>query len=175
MPAGTELTHEGRYEGYVFVVISGTVKMSDGRTVDTIGPGDFFGEIAAMDGGPRTATVRTIDDARLLTMPHEHFYEVLETSPTLQTAVMAAMEQLAGWMRRALPDLAAEINLGDADLGQPEISARSVNRAVTTSAPISQAATTTSAVFGSSRRPSRRRRRHPRRSCPTSRRPRSRR
>jgi CRP-like cAMP-binding protein len=94
VPAGTELTHEGRYEGYVFVVISGTVAIErDGRTVDTIGPGDFFGEIAAMDGGPRTATARTIDEARLLTMPHEHFYEVLETSPSLQTAVMAAMEE----------------------------------------------------------------------------------
>ena len=94
VPAGTELTHEGRYEGYVFVVISGTVAIErDGRTVDTIGPGDFFGEIAAMDGGPRTATARTIDDAQLLTMPHEHFYEVLETSPSLQTAVMTAMEE----------------------------------------------------------------------------------
>jgi CRP-like cAMP-binding protein len=94
VPAGTALTHEGRYEGYVFVVISGTVAIErDGRTVDTIGPGGFFGEIAAVDGGPRTATARTIDDARLLTMPHEHFYEVLETSPSLQTAVMAAMEE----------------------------------------------------------------------------------
>jgi CRP/FNR family cyclic AMP-dependent transcriptional regulator len=93
-PAGTELTHEGRYEGYVFVVISGTVAIErGGRTVDTIGPGDFFGEIAAVDGGPRTATARTIDDSRLLTMTHEHFYEVLETSPELQNAVMAAMEE----------------------------------------------------------------------------------
>jgi len=93
-PAGTELTHEGRYEGYVFVVISGTVAIErGGRTVDTIGPGDFFGEIAAVDGGPRTATARTIDDSRLLTMTHEHFYEVLETSPELQAAVMAAMEE----------------------------------------------------------------------------------
>jgi CRP-like cAMP-binding protein len=67
-PAGMELTHEGRYEGYVFVVISGTVAIErDGRTVDTIGPGDFFGEIAAVDGGPRTATAPAIDDCPLLT------------------------------------------------------------------------------------------------------------
>jgi CRP-like cAMP-binding protein len=96
-PAGTELTHEGRYEGYVFVVISGTVAIErDGRTVDTIGPGDFFGEIAAVDGGPRTATARAIDDCRLLTITHEHFYEVVESSPELQAAVMAAMEERLG-------------------------------------------------------------------------------
>ena len=94
VPAGEELTHEGRYEGYVFVVVSGTVAIErDGRTVDTIGPGDFFGEIAAVDGGPRTATARTIEDSRLLTMDHEHFYELMEKSPELNGAVMAAMEE----------------------------------------------------------------------------------
>lgn len=91
---GTELTHEGRYEGYVFVVMSGTVGIErDGRTVDTIGAGDFFGEIAAVDGGPRTATARTLEDSRLLTVSHEHFYELLEASPELRTAVMEVMEQ----------------------------------------------------------------------------------
>ena len=55
--AGEELTHEGRHEGPVFAVISGTIGIErGGRVVDTIGPGGFFGEIAAIDGGARTAT-----------------------------------------------------------------------------------------------------------------------
>ena len=104
VPAGEELTHEGRYEGYVFVVISGTVAIErDGRTVDTIGPGDFFGEIAAVDGGPRTATARALDDCRLLTVDHEHFYELMEKSPELNAAVMAAMEQRLGRMDSEAP------------------------------------------------------------------------
>ncbi len=97
VPAGTELTHEGRYEGYVFVVIAGKVGIErDGRTVDTIGVGDFFGEIAAIDGGPRTATARALEDSRLLTVPHEPFYEVLDAAPELRTAVMEAMERRLG-------------------------------------------------------------------------------
>jgi CRP-like cAMP-binding protein len=93
VPAGTELTHEGRYEGYVFVVVSGTVAIErDGRTVDKIGPGDFFGEIAAVDGGPRTATARSLEDCLLLTVDHEHFYRVIEASPEVGAAVMDAME-----------------------------------------------------------------------------------
>jgi CRP-like cAMP-binding protein len=97
VPAGVALTHEGRYESYVFVVVSGSVGIErDGRTVDTIGPGNFFGEIAAVDGGPRTATVRTLEDSRVLTVSHEHFYQALEASPELRTAVMEAMEQRLG-------------------------------------------------------------------------------
>ncbi len=96
-PAGTQLTHEGRYEGYVFVVISGRVAIErDGRTVDTIGAGDFFGEIAAIDGGPRTATARALEDSRLLMLSHEPFYELLEVTPELQAAVMGAMERRLG-------------------------------------------------------------------------------
>ena len=94
VPAGEELTHEGRYEGYVFLVVSGSVAIErDGRQVDTIGPGDFFGEIAAVDGGPRTATARTLEDARLLAVPHEPFYELMDAAPGVRAAVMEAMEQ----------------------------------------------------------------------------------
>jgi CRP-like cAMP-binding protein len=96
-PAGTQLTHEGRYEGYVFVVISGSVGIDrDGRTVDTVGAGDFFGEIAAIDGGPRTATARALEDSRLLMLSHEPFYELLEATPELRAAVMSAMERRLG-------------------------------------------------------------------------------
>ena len=97
VPAGAELTHEGRYEGYVFVVTAGRVGIErDGRTVDTIGVGDFFGEIAAIDGGPRTATARALEDSRLLVLSHEPFYEVLDASPELRAAVMEAMDRRLG-------------------------------------------------------------------------------
>ena len=92
--AGTELTHEGRYEGYVFVVVGGSVGIErDGRLVDTIGPGGFFGEIAAIDGGPRTATARTLVDSRVLTISHESFNEVIETTPELREAVVREMDR----------------------------------------------------------------------------------
>ena len=93
VPAGTELTHEGRYEGYVFVVLAGTVGIErDGRRVDTISAGDFFGEIANADGGPRTATVRALEDCRLLSVSHKPFFELLDVSPALRTTVMEAMD-----------------------------------------------------------------------------------
>ncbi len=91
--AGADLTHEGRYEGFVYIVVSGMVAViRDGRTVDTIGPGDIVGEIAAIDGGPRTATARAIDDSRLIVISQVHFNDALDASPELREIVMRSME-----------------------------------------------------------------------------------
>jgi len=94
VPAGAELTHEGRIEGSVYVVLSGWFAIErDGRSVDTIGPGGFFGEIAAIDGGPRTATGRALQDSRVVVVSPRQFNDVLDASPELQAAVMAEMER----------------------------------------------------------------------------------
>ena len=94
VPAGTELTHEGRVEGSVYVVLSGSFAIErDGRTVDSIGPGGFFGEIAAIDGGPRTATGRAVEDSRVVVVSPRQFNDVLDASPDLQAAVMAEVER----------------------------------------------------------------------------------
>jgi CRP-like cAMP-binding protein len=94
VPKGTELTHEGRYEGPVYAVISGYIGIDrGGKTVDTIGPGGFFGEIAAIDGGARTATGWAIEDARVVAMSPRQFNAVLDEAPELRAAVMSAMEE----------------------------------------------------------------------------------
>ena len=53
-----------------FVILEGkaTVVM-DGHPVATLGAGDFFGEVAALDGGPRTASVRAETQLRCVTLP----------------------------------------------------------------------------------------------------------
>jgi len=92
VPAGHALTHEGRHEGYFFVIVSGTVRIErGGRTINTIGAGDFLGEIALLDGGPRTATATTESPCRLLSMTHERFHELLESSAPVRTAILGAV------------------------------------------------------------------------------------
>ena len=89
--AGTDLTHEGRHEGYFFVIVSGSVRIDrGGQTINTIGPGDFLGEIALLDGGPRTATATTEAPSRLLKITHQAFHQLLDTSPGVRTAVLGA-------------------------------------------------------------------------------------
>jgi CRP-like cAMP-binding protein len=94
VPANTQLTREGRVEGLVYVVISGYIGIDrGGKTVDTIGPGGFLGEIAAIDGGARTATGWAIEDARVVAISPRQFNEVLDEAPELRAAVMGAMEE----------------------------------------------------------------------------------
>lgn len=95
--AGEELTHEGRYEGPVFAVVSGSIGIErGGRVVDTIGPGGFFGEIAAIDGGARTATGRAIEDSHVVAISPRQFNEVLDQAPELRVVVMNAMDERLG-------------------------------------------------------------------------------
>jgi CRP-like cAMP-binding protein len=92
--AGTELTHEGRHEGSVYIVVSGSIGIErGGRTVDTIDRGGFFGEIAAIDGGPRTATGRALVDTRVVALSPRQLNDVLDVSPDLRAMVMTAMEE----------------------------------------------------------------------------------
>jgi CRP/FNR family transcriptional regulator, cyclic AMP receptor protein len=89
--AGTDLTHEGRHEGYFFVIVSGSVRIDrGGQTINTMGPGDFLGEIALLDGGPRTATATADEASRLLKITNEDFRQLVDRSARVRTAVLEA-------------------------------------------------------------------------------------
>ncbi len=101
---GTAITHEGRVETYFFVIASGRVRVErGGRTVNMLGPGAFFGEIALLDGGPRTASAIAETETLLLTMQHQRFHELIAASPRIRGAVLEAV----GTYLRRLDDGAA--------------------------------------------------------------------
>jgi CRP/FNR family cyclic AMP-dependent transcriptional regulator len=91
---GTVLTREGYREGAFFVIESGTVRIERaGQTVNTLGPGEFLGEIALLDGGPRTATATAETDCRLLSMTYQMFHELLDASPSIRAAILETVGQ----------------------------------------------------------------------------------
>ena len=64
---GEVLAREGRIGREFFLILSGSVAVTQmGRQVNTLGPGDFFGELAAMDPGPRNATVTALSELDVL-------------------------------------------------------------------------------------------------------------
>lgn len=70
-PAGTILFGQGEPGGSMYVIRSGRVRLTrtaDGirRLVATLGPGEFFGEMAVVSGLPRSATAEVIEDAELI-------------------------------------------------------------------------------------------------------------
>jgi CRP/FNR family cyclic AMP-dependent transcriptional regulator len=92
--SGSELITEGETgrEFLIFVEGAGDVRRK-GRKIDTVGPGDFIGEMALLTGAPRNATVRTTSDATLLAMTSQAFWGLLEESPDIQKSVLTALAE----------------------------------------------------------------------------------
>ena len=77
-PAGTVLFREGDVGGEMYVLQSGVVRItrqSRGTTklLATLGPGEFFGEMAIISSKPRTATAEVVSEARVLTIDAKTF------------------------------------------------------------------------------------------------------
>ncbi|OLD44968.1 MAG: hypothetical protein AUI83_16625 [Armatimonadetes bacterium 13_1_40CM_3_65_7] len=67
--AGATIVQAGAGGHGLYIIKEGRVSVvRDGQTVATMGPGQFFGEIAVLDGGPRTADVRADADTVCLTL-----------------------------------------------------------------------------------------------------------
>jgi uncharacterized membrane protein len=58
-----------------------------------LGPGDFFGDISLLDGGPRTATVRADGDAILLTLSRHDFLEFVKRNPSSSIHILTVLGQ----------------------------------------------------------------------------------
>ena len=92
VPKGTILARQGERGLDFFVIEEGSAKVViDGNQVAQLNAGDFFGEIALADGGPRTATVEAQEDVKLLIVRKNAFDDLMETAPELQSAVLRAL------------------------------------------------------------------------------------
>ncbi len=93
-PAGTVICHEGKVEHVFYIVETGQVaitqRLEDGdeRTVGVQGPGYFFGEIALLENRPRSASVRTLADSRMLEITEEDFKAMVDRNPGAALAVL---------------------------------------------------------------------------------------
>lgn len=89
---GKEMTREGASGREFFVLLEGTADVKkNGRKINSLGPGDFFGEIALVSREPRTATVTATSPVRTLVITDRSFRRLLEDSPQVKTKVMEAM------------------------------------------------------------------------------------
>ena len=76
---GRVLATEGTPGQEFVVVVEGTASAtSRGQEVGQISPGSFFGELALLDGGPRTATVRALTPMLVLVLDRSEFNELLD-------------------------------------------------------------------------------------------------
>ena len=92
MPPGRILVEEGTIGREFFLIVDGEAAVSrNGRRLATLGPGQYFGELALLDRRPRSATVISDTEMLLLVLGQRQFNGVLDAVPALSRKLLAAM------------------------------------------------------------------------------------
>jgi CRP-like cAMP-binding protein len=96
----------------LFAVVSGKIRISTGSAagreifLNIMEPGETFGEIALLDGGPRTATATAIAAAELVSIRRAPLFELLEREPKAALELLRLAGQRLRWTSGLLEDAA---------------------------------------------------------------------
>ena len=89
---GTVIIREGNTGGEFFIVIEGIVEVKrGGRRLARLGAGDYLGEIALIDHGPRTATAIVETPSRLLVLASREFHSMLASDPRIENKILRTL------------------------------------------------------------------------------------
>lgn len=110
-PKNAIVVNEGDETDSLYVLLSGRVKVfvtgEDGREVvlGTVEPGDYFGEVV-LDGGPRSASVMTLEPCRLFAIPHGDVEGLLTADPLFARDLIARLTSKVRSLTNKVRDLA---------------------------------------------------------------------
>ena len=94
VPAGKVLIRQGETGHEFFLIVEGKVRVErDGRVLKVRGAGEFVGEIALIDEGPRSATVTCETPCHLLVLAHREFHTLLSENPDIQLLVLKTLAE----------------------------------------------------------------------------------
>ena len=97
------LMREGDVGREFFVIVEGQVRIDKGgRSIRTMGPGEFVGDIALVTERPRTAPATTETPCRLLVLGHREFHQLMDQYPSIRLSVL---ESMAMRLRDLEPDV----------------------------------------------------------------------
>ncbi len=111
--SGEKLAERGQDADHVYFVISGHLRVlnysSAGRMVRyaALGPGDFFGELAAIDGQPRSATVVAESDCEIAILAADQFQELITTQPGFAFALIQRLASIVRACDERIMDLSS--------------------------------------------------------------------
>jgi CRP-like cAMP-binding protein len=94
VPEGRSLSRQGATGREFVVIVEGSADVQkNGRKINRLGAGDFLGEIALISGAPRTATVTTTSEARILVLNDRGFRRLTKEIPSLHASVLKALSE----------------------------------------------------------------------------------
>jgi CRP-like cAMP-binding protein len=88
---GSRVVREGDVGDTFYVILEGQAKVvsGSGRVVNRLRPGDFFGEISLLDGGPRTASVVAETPLTMLALARKDLLRVVQQDPAVGVKLLA--------------------------------------------------------------------------------------
>jgi CRP-like cAMP-binding protein len=90
--AGTEIVTENTTGHEFYLVLTGEAAVRrNGRKINTLGSGRYFGELALLDRGPRSATVVAETDMELVVIGQREFVSVLDEVPAVAHKLLVSM------------------------------------------------------------------------------------
>jgi CRP/FNR family cyclic AMP-dependent transcriptional regulator len=93
----TAVFFQGEPSDSLYMVLNGSVKVTETspegheKILDILGVGEIFGELAMLDGQPRSATVTTCEPTELGSISHQNFRQFAETRPEILWKVLSAL------------------------------------------------------------------------------------
>jgi CRP/FNR family transcriptional regulator, cyclic AMP receptor protein len=110
--APTPLFLENMKGTSMYIMVSGAVQLtkmlSEGetRTLTTLGPGEFFGEMALVEEGPRQVSAFVAKDSNILVIKRTEFEKLMEESPKVAVKVVIGMyKTLSDRVRQSSPKI----------------------------------------------------------------------
>jgi CRP-like cAMP-binding protein len=92
VPAGKVLVEQGKPGFEFYLILAGKASVSrGGKKVATVGPGQYFGELAVLDRRPRNSTVKAETDMELLVLGQREFSGLLDEVPGLAHKLLQTM------------------------------------------------------------------------------------
>jgi CRP-like cAMP-binding protein len=114
--AGDVLIEEGKAGLEFFVIVNGSASVwRNGRLLDQLHAGSFFGELSLLDGKCRSATVRAESSIHLLALSRREFNTLNSSIPAIARRIQA---ELGGRLRKA--NDAVDAGVADSDAEDPE-------------------------------------------------------
>jgi len=102
VPDGYVIAREGLREGQFAIIVDGTVRLERaGKVFQRIGPGQYLGEMALIDDGPRTASAVSEGPVKLLVMGPKEFQSLVNDSVAIRASIF---ENLARRIRSYEPE-----------------------------------------------------------------------
>ncbi len=116
VPAFQPIVKQGEHGDSMFLIMDGEARVSlktrdKDETIAILGVGDFFGEIALLDAGPRSADVTANKECTLLQFSKKHLDQIVVQHPDLAAHFLTAMNRFLGGRLRKTNDRFAKAQL----------------------------------------------------------------